>query len=914
MLVVMLLSLVRSKELIQMKRSARLMDTITEQSFSNVEGPIYRSGTDLIISSCTFVSCYAAASREYHGGAIFSQHANLEVTMCTFTSCTAPPGGAGGCIACFPIQSETVKIQSNTFTKCTSFANASEARGYGGCITLGRATTTPIVLDSNVFRECAARRGGAIYSESDSDINITNSEFYDCVADRGGAIVGPIGPIVTISTSIFERCQSPTDGGCVVIALHTRNNTVAAIGQLIFTMCNVTEARSQLGSALMIFMTNVEIEKCMFSDCTAAVDGTVYVYACGTTVMHECSFDNCSASDDVGGFMSDLSSDSITVSACNFSKCKAADYASCISIWETSEPLTIRDCTFDDAVSRARGSIALQLLSQCEVIACTIRNSVAIGDSGSAIYVTGSELVSILSCVIEDCYSLYYGAICLVEGSKAVITSCDFIRDSASDGCGCLLVGENNAAIIDQCTFAECSSENNYGGGLIVFGSVSVTNSTIMECHSGSFGGFLCLIGETELYNCTITGCSSEQSYGGAVYSQGVISMMYLVVRDCSCASCGGFACLTGKGNMHNCIITGCSAGSDGGCLFTQDTFSVVDSVVRGCYCEVSGGCMCLLGDGDIFNCTITECSAEGDGGCIFTQERFSMIDSVVRGCHCEMAGGFMRILADGNICNCTITECSALSDGGCILAERTLFSMINSVITDCRCNEYGGFLCLSGEANLFNCIISNCSSGLSGGAISHRDSGLSLTVDLCHISKCVSDDAESQFGGGGIFSQSGVLKLSNSTIEGCVSAGDGGGLCLPRRMECGDVFIYNVSIQSCECSGRGGAIFCDRNVSHMSLHSFSSMQCRSTSLDANYNFVCVISIGLLDWASLCIPEQNNAVYCADPAVRVPTRQELTEKCPLTDEFKMYGNGHRHAKLHLRCYSLLFSYNMIRFT
>ena len=197
-------------------------------SFDNCGGAIYNTGSQLLISNCTFINNYA-----YCGGAIFTNGGtSVEITNSEFISNNASI--FGGAIA---IQKDsTVSITGSTFENCSSIDDA------GGAI---YAISTDLDVKDSDFINCLANFGGAICSLN-SKLSVTNTNFANNLARyEGGAIYKMYGS-GSISKSSFTK-NTALNGGAIFSDNCTKfeikntefvSNVVSGYGGAIFSNAN----------------------------------------------------------------------------------------------------------------------------------------------------------------------------------------------------------------------------------------------------------------------------------------------------------------------------------------------------------------------------------------------------------------------------------------------------------------------------------------------------------------------------------------------------------------------------------------------------------------------------------------------------------------------------------------------------
>lgn len=300
-----------------------------------IENNGYEKDYGIIVNNSTFDNNTAGKS----GGAIYTRGA--KITNSNFSNNNASEGGA-----LFSVSDGTVVINNTKFTNNTAskyggaidvfsgsaiidnsrFENNSAAV-YGGAI---YAASTVNVTDS-IFRKNSANQGGAIYSSlntngiianstfdqntatgkggalyfdaisgiqiENSGMEIVNSEFTNNSANQGGAIYSY--SILNITDSNFTQNTANADGGAIYSDKYLRSinstfiNNNAANGGALYVISNSEIVESSFnnnnatnGGAIYGINANILVDKSKFDENNATNGGAIYCTSTRSTATN----------------------------------------------------------------------------------------------------------------------------------------------------------------------------------------------------------------------------------------------------------------------------------------------------------------------------------------------------------------------------------------------------------------------------------------------------------------------------------------------------------------------------------------------------------------------------------------------------------------------------------------------------
>lgn len=272
-------------------------------------------------------------------------------------------------------------------------------------------------------------------------------------------------------------------------------------------------------------------------------------------------------------------------------------------------------------------------------------------------------------------------------------------------------------------------------------------------------------------------------SEGGAIYDvQGVITIN-------NCTFINNFAGVEGGAldsdtftstfpvvRISNSTFTNNSTNGSGGALSGAYDLQVSNSSFANNSAMMSGGASV---GGTFTNVTFTNNRAQnGDGGALFGGR---IANSTFTGNTAGNRGGAISYVEEGGqpitIETCAFNMNSAVQDGGAIYQFRQNMVINNSIITNNTSGRSGGayFHNNTFYATTINSSrISGNSASKDGGAIFHSGGQLTINSSLISSNQATSTAGE---GGGGIYNEIATLSLNNSTVWGNTTTARGGGI-----------------------------------------------------------------------------------------------------------------------------------------
>lgn len=267
--------------------------------------------------------------------------------------------------------------------------------------------------------------------------------------------------------------------------------------------------------------------------------------------------------------------------------------------------------------------------------------------------------------------------------SKATLTRCTIENCKSCGFGGGLYISENGTEVIlNDCTFTKCKADDN-GGGIYMKGTLNLQgNNNISYCSAGTSGGGLYLNTTNVTFAddclCTFDHCSAASGGGlGAAQFGGFKNCSF---TNCIATDLGGGAYIFSlnsdfynPAHIEKCTFTHCSATTGGAWFGSSDGayFAIDDCQISGCSAK-DGGALANSGRLDLSNTTITGCTAGGSGGALYINNDSNQTRTVtisgctISGCQqkgsSDHGGGIYDYDAQLTITGTSITSCTDAS------------------------------------------------------------------------------------------------------------------------------------------------------------------------------------------------------------------------------------------------------------
>lgn len=432
-----------------------------------------------------------------------------------------------------------------------------------------------------------------------------------------------------------------------------------------------------------------------------------------------------------------------------------------------------------------------------------IKNNTA-SKNGGGICITGQEaLLDMPAGTISGNYGKNAGGVLIMGKGTFKMSGGSVSYNSANSGGG-VYISTNSKMSLNGGSISGNSATAN-GGGIYLLRSTCNLNGGLISGNSGVNGGGFYVSGATvNLTGTTVSGNTAEKNGGAAMVTvsstvkngvkdvaYGHLNMTGGLVTENTAINAGGFI-VQSRGcdiNLKDGKITNNTATSTGGGMYisTNGTLNMSGGEVSNNTAKASGG---IHHNKSIGNYT---------GGLIAFNK--------------AATGGGMTI-GGGETCNVTIEKLTVQGNeaeraGGGILQQGSSNLHVGAAeITDNVSGKIGGGLCISTKTNITmdGTIFRNNTAKTEGGAFyvytASSATCNNLTIEGNHAVNT----------GGGIFSR-GRLILTNSTVTGNTSDGNGGGIGTYRvgtnRIGKNSYMtLENVQVKDNTCNGLGGGIY----------------------------------------------------------------------------------------------------------
>ncbi|MBX3015408.1 MAG: hypothetical protein KF832_28065 [Caldilineaceae bacterium] len=186
-----------------------------------------------------------------------------------------------------------------------------------------------------------------------------------------------------------------------------------------------------------------------------------------------------------------------------------------------------------------------------------------------------------------------------IEGGGHTIS-----RDASAPTFRLLAVEASGNLTLHQVTLSGGNTAS--GGGLMNYGTVTVSNSTLSGNSASTGGGGIGNLGTMTVDNSTLSDNSAGNS-GAALFNQGTLT-------------------------VNNSTFSGNSADQGGGALFNMSTATVSNSTLSGNSADQGGGALFNMGTLTVSNSTLSGNSATNNGGGLFNYGTVTLERSLISG------------------------------------------------------------------------------------------------------------------------------------------------------------------------------------------------------------------------------------------------------------------------------------------
>ncbi len=237
------------------------------------------------------------------------------------------------------------------------------------------------------------------------------------------------------------------------------------------------------------------------------------------------------------------------------------------------------------------------------------------------------------------------------------------------------------------------------GGGVLNFGTITVTNSAIYanKTNSSSGGGIANYLGNFHVISSTIhdnTAVAGFATGGGIYVLDGVVDIKNSTVFSNSAGVGGGIYYKDGELLLNNTVISGNVANTMGGGIYSIMPLSIEDSDITGNLAQTGGG---IYVDGTIF--TVTASTIQNNQAN-------------------EAAGIGLYNSSFLNMQNSTVSYNNAITEGGGILIDLNSTSLVTASTIYSNSAATGGGILNYGQLDSINSTVSSNTASQQGGGI----------------------------------------------------------------------------------------------------------------------------------------------------------------------------------------------------
>ena len=662
----------------------------------------------------------------------------------------------------------------------------------GATVTVGGAlviTNTTLYIENCPFKRNSANIGGAIFSESDSNVTIKNSSFtFNNATGQselcfGGAVFTDGTGKMIIFDSNFENNTSDRDGGMAAVF----NGTLSVSN---CNVCHNTATRS--GGAVAIYLGST-----LFSEQTSFCHnianesgGTLYAEENSSiSVNNECTFVNNSAKR-YGGVIH-LQSSSATVDSSMF-QCNAGISGGVVYAKSYASVSMSNSNINDNKANHHGGVVYLTENSTYFVSNSSFWHNKA--DHGGVLYAreSGNFISTTKSNFRFNTAGLNGGVLGLIYGGSVLVNDSVFDNNSANREGGVLyglsmensqvyqsIFLANKANIGGVFTIRDGSKffaqDNTFYGnvdsdlGAVVYAD-NGTDNTIHDSkfidNSGNYGG---AVHATRNSNVTVNNCIFDNNIanidGGTLYGRAssIITVSSSVFNNNTAVNDAVMLAFDGsKITLENITFSNNKAGHDGGAVYVYDNsmLAISNCSFTGNQANNSGGAIYGRKSSiiTIEESIIVNGSAQNSGGGVYAQDDSDItIQSSNFMNNSAYNGGVLHVYirSTANITNCTLSNNKARQTGGAMNAYQFSMIQVQACTFDFNTGDFGGVSFIFQGSNLIleDCELYNNVAGFDGIVRIREQSSLTISGGNCMYNRATS--------GGVVYVQD-----SNATIE----------------------------------------------------------------------------------------------------------------------------------------------------
>ena len=752
-----------------------------------------------------------------YGGAIAVRSSNMESSNLIFTNNEA--SNNGGAMFVSIVTSNDFTNESIVGIKIVEFNNNSATKN-GGAVYLEKGTGATITNGS--FEQNTADRGGAMYINTDSDVNLSEVSFVgNSGTSRGGAIEIH-GSQLTIDGNENSFANNTTDGtGGAMYISYNEDGPLTSIVNITNVDFNGNSAGMQGGTIYATMSSTLQINKCDFTESQSGdAGGAIYLNAeSKITSLQDSQFISNTATGH-GGAIYVTGSTVLLISNSNFTENVSEKNGGALYFIQTTEAVSLEGGAFTSNTAKgANGGGAIYLsASAINVSGVTFTENSTTGETsdvrGGAIYFNTGSTGTITGSTFERNSSYYGGAVGANNSSTVSFVTSVFEGNTSTSHAGAIHIYGSTVPLMSECSFTENESTGNggaiyltsgseltslvnseftsntakgaNGGGAIylsnstiTIGSATFTNNKTTNTGDNIGGGAICFnTNSTGTLTATFNGNTSK--YGGAIRAGNGsdVTISGSVFKGNSATNGkGGAIYLGGNSSGATCAISDStfetnSSTSGGAIYLTESTITLTGSHFVENSSTVNGGAVYLIASSKLLSmseCEFTSNTAVGHGGAMY------------------ISASTVDVISASTFTGNTTTGNTADSNGGAIYLYKSEVTSMEGGSFDSNISNglYGGgaiymsgsVLNISGTTFSENEVTAKAA-GARGGAI-HYNSTSSGTISaefsgnsayeggaLAVCSKSTVSITSSKFENNSAGNYAGALYVNGSTIE----------------------------------------------------------------------------------------------------------------------------------------------------
>jgi len=271
-----------------------------------------------------------------------------------------------------------------------------------------------------------------------------------------------------------------------------------------------------------------------------------------------------------------------------------------------------------------------------------------------------------------------------------------------------IVVKSGVVAFVEHVTIQNGYSLNQYGGGVVNDGTLTLRDSILTSNYGYNGGGGIYNTGSLSLDQVTFNSNRAEWGGGGAVYNTGTM-MGSNVIFDNNRSSQGGALWNTGMAALTD-ITANQNSSNFGGAISNEGTLTLQRAIFTSNSSRVSSGTIMNKGTLTMNNSAVTGSTTYDAGGGIYNQSTLILNSSTVGGNRTSntpngLGGGIYNLSGQVILNNSTVSE-NVTSHGGGIYNDSGSLTLSSSTIASNEALFGGGIKSVSGSVTLRNTLL----------------------------------------------------------------------------------------------------------------------------------------------------------------------------------------------------------------